>query len=260
MSYRFEENRNGKIYVFEISSYWDKEKQQSRQRRTYLGRKNEITGQVVKKANQHIPLGSRDVGSVHFLIEISKSLKLIKILKKVFPEEYTYILYLSFFKIIMNEPYYLYPLWYESSYVPEKNRLCSQSISKLFLKIGKDQKSIENFFLNWIREHSSTSKAVMFDVTSISSYGFGNDFLEKGYNRDGEELNQTNFGLLSQDLKIDPKSKSASLPVCYRIYPGSITDVTTLHNVLLLAKEYKLNLKCLVLDKGFYSALRIQLH
>ena len=220
MSYRFEENRNGKIYVFEISSYWDKEKQQSRQRRTYLGRKNEITGQVVKKANQHIPLGSRDVGSVHFLIEISKSLKLIKILKKVFPEEYTYILYLSFFKIIMNEPYYLYPLWYESSYVPEKNRLCSQSISKLFLKIGKDQKSIENFFLNWIREHSSTSKAVMFDVTSISSYGFGNDFLEKGYNRDGEELNQTNFGLLSQDLKIDPKSKSASLPVCYRIYPG----------------------------------------
>ena len=252
MSYRFEENRAGKIYVFEISSYWDKEKKQSRQKRTYLGRKDNSTGQIMTRAKK-IPLGSRDVGSIHFLKEISKKLKLIKILKNVFPDEYENILHLSFFKIITREPYYLYPLWHESCHVSEKTQLCSQSISKLLLKIGQDEKIIENFFSNWIRENSNTSKAVMFDITSISSYGLGNDFLEKGYNKDGENLNQTNLGILSQDLKIDPKSTSVSLPVGYRIYPGSINDVTTLQNVILLAKEYKLDLKCLVLDKGFYS-------
>ena len=52
----------------------------------------------------------------------------------------------------------------------------------------------------------------MFDITSISSYGSVNEFLERGYNRDGENLSQTNLGILSQDLQIDPKSSSASAP------------------------------------------------
>ena len=216
MSYRFEESRNGKIYVFEISSYWDKEKKQPRQKRTYLGRKDESTGQVITRTKK-VPVGSRDVGSVHFLKEISKKLKLIKVLKKIFPKEYENILHLSFFKIITGEPYYLYPLWYEGSYVSETNNLCSRSISKLLLNIGQDEKRIEDFFLNWIKENSNTSKAVMFDITSISSYRSGNDFLEKGYNRDGENLSQTNLGVLSQDLKVDSKSTSVSMPVGYRI-------------------------------------------
>ena len=118
--------------------------------------------------------------------------------------------------------------------------------------------SIEKFFRNWMSQHKNKSKGVMFDITSISSYGSGNDFLERGYNRYGENLCQTNLGVLSQDMKVDAKSSSASLPVAYKIYPGNINDVTTLRNILLLIKEYNMGLKCLVLDKGFYSQENIK--
>ncbi len=97
MSYRYEEKRNGSIYVYEISSYWDKEKKQSRQRRVYLGKKNQSTGRLEAKLNKH-PIGSVGVGGVHLLREISKQLNLVKVLKKVFPKEYEKVLYLSFFK------------------------------------------------------------------------------------------------------------------------------------------------------------------
>ncbi len=75
MSYRYEEKRNGSIYVYEISSYWDKEKKQSRQRRVYLGKKNQSTGKLEAKLNKH-PISSVGVGGVHLLREISKQLNL----------------------------------------------------------------------------------------------------------------------------------------------------------------------------------------
>ena len=39
MSYVVEQKIKGNIYLYEVTSYWDKEKKQSRQKRKYLGRK-----------------------------------------------------------------------------------------------------------------------------------------------------------------------------------------------------------------------------
>ena len=257
MSYIHEQKRNGRIYVYEITSYWDKEKKQPRQKRVYLGTKDKAKGKLIEK-KKNIPTNSRSIGSIHFLNEISQHLKLSKALKKIFQEDYEKILYLSFFKIIKREAYYLYPLWCEESYTPPSVHLTSRSIGELLSKIGKNEKDIERFFFEWISQNNSSSKVVMFDITSISSYCSGNDFLEWGYNRDGENLKQTNLGVLSRDLKISTKSRSASLPIGYRIYPGSINDVTTLRNIIGLVREYKLELSCLVLDKGFYSQENIR--
>ena len=256
MSYLHEVNRNNHIYVYEISSYWDKAKKQSRQKRVYLGKKNKSTGEVVKKKSHPIPpTNSRSVGSIHFFKEISKILGLTKILKKNFPENYKDILYLSFFKITQKEAYYLYPLWYEEFYVSEESYMSSQIISNLLSEIGSNEIGVERFLAEWIKENRNGSNSVMFDITSISSYGSGNEFLDYGYNRDGENLNQVNLGILSQSIKKD-KSLSLNfgcLPLGYRIYPGSITDVTSLKNIIKISNEYNLNLKCFVLDKGFYS-------
>ena len=165
------------------------------------------------------------------------------------------IFYLSFFKIIQREAYYLYPLWYEEFYVSEESYMSSQIISDLLSEIGSDEIGVENFLAEWIKENRNGSNSVMFDITSISSYGSGNEFLDYGYNRDGENLNQVNLGILSQNIK---KNKSLSLnfgclPLGYRIYPGSITDVTSLKNIIQVSNGYSLTLKCFVLDKGFYS-------
>ncbi len=109
-------------------------------------------------------------------------------LKKVFPKEYEKVLYLSFFKVIRGEAYYLYPYWCQESFVSSKNCLNSPDISNFLLSIGLDEQRVERFFMEWIGVHRESSRVFMFDITSISSYGVENEFLERGYNRDGESL------------------------------------------------------------------------
>ncbi len=57
MSYTFEQKNKGKTYVYKVESFWDKEKKQARQKRIYLGRKDELTGQI-KTKRKKIPIGS----------------------------------------------------------------------------------------------------------------------------------------------------------------------------------------------------------
>ena len=64
----------------------------------------------------------------------------------------------------------------KSSYVPDRNKLYSQDISEFLSEIGRDELSVETFFNEWSKQHKNKSKAVMFDITSISSYGSGNEF------------------------------------------------------------------------------------
>ncbi len=49
MTYIIEQKVGNNIYVYEVESYWDKEKKQPRQRRNYLGRKDIMTGDVKKE-------------------------------------------------------------------------------------------------------------------------------------------------------------------------------------------------------------------
>ena len=252
MGYRVEDKRNGNIYVYRVESYWDKTKKQARQKRTYLGRKDEATGEVKTKRTK-IPIGSHNIGALHLLKSLCQNINLVKVLKKTFPYDFEKILHLACFKIIKKEPYYLYKLWCEESYVSNKNTLSPIDVSDLLSEIGRDEKSVEMFFKEWIKEFNAEASAVMFDITSISSYGTRNDFLERGYNRDKEDLEQVNLGLVSKKT-----ASNVGLPLAYRVYPRSITDVITLKNMTDGIKQYGLNLDILVMDKGFYSQENIK--
>ena len=254
MSYTYEQKINGKIYVYQAEGHWDKAKKQARLKRTYLGRKDEVTGEIKTRRKKQIPIGSYNVGSLYFLKKLCKQLNLFKVVKEIFPDDYEKILHLSCFKIIKKEPYYFYQSWCEESYVSKASTLSSIGVSKFLSKLGQDELAIELFFKRWMGETKSLG-AVMFDITSISSYGTRNEFLERGYNRDGDDLEQVNLGLVART----PKGESAAgLPIAYRIYPGSITDVTTLENVTKLMRQYDLKLDVLVMDKGFYSQENIK--
>lgn len=91
-------------------------------------------------------------------------------------------------------------------------------------------------------------KNLVFDITSISSYGTHEGLQEFGYNRDGENLPQINIGMIYGD-------DDDETPLGYRIYQGSIGDISTLKNLLLyLKKDLRLQHSRLVMDRGFYSA------
>ena len=54
MSYIIEQKIKGRIYLYNVDSYWDKDKKQSRQRRTYIGPKNPKRKHVIKQINNKI--------------------------------------------------------------------------------------------------------------------------------------------------------------------------------------------------------------
>jgi len=87
------------------------------------------------------------------------------------------------------------------------------------------------------------------DVTSVSSYSEMIEFVRYGYNRDKEKLPQVNMLIVS--------GESSHIPLFYRVLPGSIKDVNTLHDTLNILEMVDVKKLHLVMDKGFYSESNI---
>jgi len=87
--------------------------------------------------------------------------------------------------------------------------------------------------------------SVCYDVTSISSYAQEMTSVERGYNRDGEDLAQFNLGLFCDE--------NNKLPLYYNRYNGSLTDKTNLSYVLANARDVGITRVKMVLDGGFWD-------
>jgi transposase len=69
--------------------------------------------------------------------------------------------------------------------------------------------------------------------------------VERGYNRDGDDLAQYNLGMFCDE--------SSKLPLYYNRYNGSLTDKTNLSYVLANAKAIGIERVKMILDGGFWS-------
>ena len=245
MSYIVEQKIKGKIYLYEVTSYWDKEKKQPRQKRKYLGRKNQ---EKKKKTSKRDEILFKKYGNVFLLQKIAQKIELNQILKKAFPDYFNDILSLAFFSICADSVFYMYPFWSNEHYTENTKTLYSSDISDLCQLIGEKEKSVYDFFNQWISKCNPKS-GIYFDITSISSYATNIDFIEWGYNRDKEKLPQINMGLVC--------SEDSELPIYYKIYPGSISDVSTLENCLKYLKTHNIDNSILILDRGFCSKKNI---
>ena len=131
--------------------------------------------------------------------------------------------------------------WLERNYFPGYSRpLTSQSTSKIFAALAAGQ--INEFFVGWVKIAKGTG-VVCYDVTSISSYARQMPSVERGYNRDGEDLAQFNIGMFCNE--------SSKMPIYYNRYNGSLTDKTNLSFVLANAKAVGIDRVKMVLDGGF---------
>ncbi len=246
MAFIVEQKIKGRIYLYNVESYWDKEKKQSRQKRTYIGPKEKVkTPKPIPKMTNLI---SKAFGDVFLLKKLSEDLGIKKLLKENFPDNYEIILALAMYNVSRNEPHYLYPHWHEEHYIPEIKKIHSSSISALCKQLGEYEKQRISFMSQWAKT-LSLNAGVCYDITSISSYSTCIDYIEWGYNRDGEDLPQINMGVVfCQDSR---------LPFFYTIYPGSIVDVTTLNNCLKYLKSFGVKDIILILDRGFCSKFNI---
>ena len=120
--------------------------------------------------------------------------------------------------------------------------LTIQRISEMLSSIGTDGK--QTFLAKWIGNVLEYDY-ICYDITSVSSYSELNEFIKWGHNRDKEKLPQLNFAMLF--------GQKSALPVYYHRVPGSINDVSTLRNLLLIFKALEVKRLHYVIDKGFYS-------
>ncbi len=131
--------------------------------------------------------------------------------------------------------------WQQRNYFPNDRRLLtSQSTSKIFAAISAQK--MNHFFQKWVK-HTMGEGTVCYDVTSVSSYAQQMPAVERGYNRDGENLAQFNLGMFCDE--------SSRTPIYYNRYNGSLTDKTNLSYVLANAEAIGIRRVKMVVDGGF---------
>jgi transposase len=249
--------KNGIEYWYEETPYYDKEKKQIRHRSKYLGRN--VDGQPVRmrSAPDEVKVKTKkktvaikssfDYGPIFVLQSIMEELDLDCYLEVLLPpSEMSMVRALAFNRIIRPMAMRNVYSWYEGTSLALESpqiTLTSQRVSELLGRLGES--NIPDRFMSQLIDGTGTKNTLIYDITSLSSYSQLINLLEYGYNRDGEPLPQINLSLILD--------KDKGIPVMYDIFPGSISDISTLSGTLKKIKAHGVQDYVAVMDRGFFS-------
>ena len=260
------DKRNGITYVYESTSYWDKEKKQPRSRRTLIGRLDPETGEIVPtdgrgKRRQtstatHAKRGPVPAtqtsrlffGATYLLDQIGIETGVAADLKTCFPDTYKQIQSIAYYLVLEDQnPLFRFPKWSRLHRHPYGKDIPSQRSTEVFQSVTEEAK-MRFFRLQGKRRAEKEYWA--YDSTSISGYSETLRQLKYGRNKDGESLPQINLALLF--------GEESGLPFYYRKMAGNIPDVKTVQELIHELDLLDYEKVKLVMDRGFYSASNIQ--
>jgi transposase len=254
----YQHHSNGTTYAYQQTSYWDKDIQRPRTKMFCIGKLDPLTKEIIynkKFSSDQAKALVKDnvristnmiIGPAILLEKITKDLKLGKVLRFCFEKkDADNLLSIAWYMASNTDArLYLAEGWMEGHSCPShKNPLTSPEISHLLRSVSRD--NILLFMKKWLATRVERDY-LCFDISSVSSYGENNPFIEWGYNRDKESLPQVNIALLS--------GMESNIPFYYQILPGSLHDSKALCTMNETLK--KLEIKGIVnfaMDKGFYS-------
>ena len=254
------DKRSGITYAYESVSYWDKEKQQSRSKRTLIGRVNDKTGEILptdgrgrKKKDEYAPAKRGPVpaektarffyGATYLLDAIGEKLGIAKDLKVCFPETYRQILSTAYYLVLEDHnPLYRFEKWGSLHKHPYGKAITSQRSSELFGSITEAEK--QQFF-RLQGKRRSENEYWAYDITSISSYSQCLRQVQYGKNKEDDRLPQLNLALVF--------GETSNLPFYYRKLAGNIPDTKALKHLLAELDALGFAKMKLVMDRGFYS-------
>lgn len=230
-------------YFYEVTTTYDPAIKRSRQKVKYLGKN--IGGRPARVRTCK-PYRALNYGELLPALHVLEELGLKKMLDDLLVENDSRVLeVMALNRVLRPVPSMILESWYESSYLCKMYpdlKIKSQSISDLLERTGSH--GVHEEFMDRLVKKENGS-ALVFDITSLSSYSRQIGLLEYGYNREGVDLEQVNLGLV-----VDKKK---GIPLMYDLYPGSIVDVLTLVNTLRRVRARGIREYILVLDRGFYS-------
>ena len=257
------DKRSGNTYVYESTSYWDKEKKQPRSKRKLIGRLDAETGEVVptdgrgKRRSQTSPNNPTQRGPVpvsrterlffgatYLFDQIGAVTGVTADLKTCFPHTYKQILSIAYYLILEDQnPLFRFKKWAALHRHPYGKDIPSQRSTELFQSITEGAK-MQFFRLQGKRRAAREYWA--YDSTSISSYSETLKQVKYGKNKDGEKLPQINLALIF--------GEESGLPFYYRKLAGNIPDVKTIRELLRELDVLGYEKVKLVIDRGYYSA------
>ncbi len=259
------DKRTGITYAYETTYYWDKEKQQSRAKRSCIGKIDPDTGNIVptrgrsRKKEVPVPTAvkpgptayteSRHLyyGATYLLETFAANLGLTIDLRSCFPDHYKQLLSIAFFLILEdNNPLYRFEKWHLTHKHPYGEDIISPRSSELFASITEEQ--IQKFFRLQGRRRME-DEYWAYDSTSISSYSETLAQVQYGKNKDDDKLPQLNLLLVF--------GEGSGLPFYYRKLAGNIPDVKTVKHLLEDLDILGFGKTKFVMDRGFYSEQNI---
>lgn len=263
------DKRSGITYAYNAEYSWDKEKKQSRSKRSLIGRVDQQTGEIkptdgrmkkeesdsniensspVKRGPKPAPYANRSFcGATYLFDAIGEKLGIIQDLKTCFPCNYQQILSVAYYLILEeNNPLSRFEKWSVLHKHPYGKDISSQRSSELFMSITEEAK--QRFFK--LQGKRRTEKEYWaYDTTSISSYSQTLKQVQYGMNKEHDRLPQINLALLF--------GEDSHLPFYYRKLAGNIPDVKTIKHLLEDFQILGFSKLKLVMDRGFFSEANV---
>ena len=238
-------------YVYKHIKYFRNAEGKPRNKSKAIGKFDIDTGKMIPNANYFdlynidptMPnIDVWDYGYSYLVLKVCREMGLLDCLKSAFGEQRAMdIIVMASYIIREGNAMDGIDDWQQRNYFANYSRLLtSQSTSKIFASISAGQTN--KFFTGWVRAAMSEG-AVCYDVTSVSSYAQQMPAVERGYNRDGENLAQFNLGMFCDEF--------SKTPIYYNRYNGSLTDKTNLSYVLANAEAVGIKHVKMVIDGGF---------
>jgi len=249
--------KNGTTYVYDSINYWDKEKKQSRSKRTCIGKLDEQGNlipskrfseepHVLSSKRGHVPVTQIKrsfYGATYLFDALGDKLEITKDLKTCFPDSFEQLLSIAYYLILEDKnSLSRFPKWERTHQHPFGKNIPSQRSSELFASITEESK--EHFF-RLQGKRRTQDEYWAYDTTSISSYSESLKQIKYGNNKDHDPLAQINLALLF--------GEKSNLPFYYRKLSGNIPDVKTLKNLIADMDFLDFGKVKLVMDRGFYS-------
>jgi transposase len=244
------EERNGKKYAYESTSRRVPDKPYPVSSKKYLGAVDLRTGEIIPKKTvprREFPdkLYAKNYGSVLVVNQIQRDLCLREDLEISFGDLGKDILVLAAAQAIVPGPFMDSELVLQDSFICEmldhRRKMGSQRTSEILKAIGGAGLNLDTFFEARTKRASGL---LVYDITSVSSYGGMGGWSEWGYNRDGENLRQVNIGLVTD---------GEGIPVSFEIFPGSLPDIATLDRMIDDITRRGGRDLIVTMDKGFES-------
>jgi transposase len=246
---------NGKYYIYQVTSKYDPLLKRSKKvTGKILGTVTEKDGfiesdkrQLQKSQVQAVDVSSicvRESGFTGFIN--SYSTEITNKLKQFFPEEWTWILYMAYCRLVHQSPIKNMGFHVSKSMLAVDNSfaLNDKAFSDALRRIGNQRSKATNYLQSFV----SPGDHVMVDMTNIFSASNKMHYAKDGYNSDMIFDKQFNLMYIY--------SAKLFQPVFYRLYAGNIREVTAFKMCL---KESGLSDAIVIADKGFYSQANVDL-